>query len=171
MQLLSVSTMMSKRPIWSVPVPACAMTTPFSSTACSGRVWLCPPMIRSTPQAGSSWRARWRSSSKPMWVSSTVKSMSMLLWALQILPTSAAAAAVSTKDPTRDSDLVWLMTSWVMMPMKRMQTILFKTGILHFHCEGYFFVIAIFRNSAYQNNIFAICSLRMLLVHQKRKLL
>ena len=52
-----------------------------------------------------------------------------------------------------------------------MQTILFKTGILHFHCEGYFFVIAIFRNSAYQNNIFAICSLRMLLVHQKRKLL
>ena len=33
---------------------------------------------------------------------------------------SAAAAAVSTKDPTRDSDLVWLMTSCVMMPMKRM---------------------------------------------------
>ena len=26
-------------------------------------------------------------------------------------------------------------------------------------------IIAIFRNSAYQNSIFAICSLRMLLVH------
>ena len=33
------------------------------------------------------------------------------------------------------------------------------------------FIIAIFKNSAYQNGIFAICSLRMLLVHQKRKLL
>ena len=31
--------------------------------------------------------------------------------------------------------------------------------------------IAIFKNSAYQNSIFAICSLRMLLVHLKRKLL
>ena len=31
--------------------------------------------------------------------------------------------------------------------------------------------IAIFKNSAYQNGIFAICSLRMLLVHEKRKLL
>ena len=31
--------------------------------------------------------------------------------------------------------------------------------------------IAIFKNSAYQNGIFAICSLRMLLVHSKRKLL
>ena len=27
------------------------------------------------------------------------------------------------------------------------------------------FFIAIFKNSAYQNSIFAICSLRMLLVH------
>ena len=31
--------------------------------------------------------------------------------------------------------------------------------------------IAIFKNSANQNGIFAICSLRMLLVHEKRKLL
>lgn len=46
--------------------------------------------------------------------------MSMLLWALQILPTSTAAAAVSTKEPMRDSDFVWLITSCVMMPMKRM---------------------------------------------------
>ena len=35
--------------------------------------------------------------------------------------------------------------------------------VFHFHCGGYFFVIAIFKNSAYQNSIFAICSLRMLL--------
>ena len=34
---------------------------------------------------------------------------------------------------------------------------------LHFPCGGYFFVIAIFKNSAYQNSIFAICRLRMLL--------
>ena len=33
------------------------------------------------------------------------------------------------------------------------------------------FFIAIFKNSPYQNSIFAICSLRMLLVHEKRKLL
>ena len=105
-QFPSVSTMISKRPIWSVPVPACAITTPFSSTACSRNVWECPPIIRSTPQAGSSCLARCLSSSKPICVRITVKSISILLCALQIFPISAAAAAVSTNAPTNDSDFV-----------------------------------------------------------------
>ena len=40
-----------------------------------------------------------------------------------------------------------------------------KRRLLHKYCAAASFFIAIFKNSAYQNGIFAICSLRMLLVH------
>ena len=53
---VSSSTTMSKRPIWFVPVPACAMSTPFTCSGWSSMVCECPPMIMSTPHAGSSMR-------------------------------------------------------------------------------------------------------------------
>lgn len=43
------------------------------------------------------------------------------------------------------------------LPAKRM--------LMHKYCAAASFFIAIFKNSANQNGIFAICSLRLLLVH------
>lgn len=40
-----------------------------------------------------------------------------------------------------------------------------KRRLLHKYCAAASFFIAIFKNSTNQNGIFAICSLRMLLVH------
>ena len=40
-----------------------------------------------------------------------------------------------------------------------------KRRLLHKYCAAASFFIAIFKNSANQNGIFAICSLWMLLVH------
>ena len=72
----SVSTVRSNRPMTPEPQPAWTMGIPFTTSASSMKVWEWPPMIRSTPQEGSSRAASFRSSPSPMWVSRTVRSMS-----------------------------------------------------------------------------------------------
>ena len=63
-------------------------------------------MIEKDKQLSSNKDANFLSSSKPIWVNKTVKSISTLLKLLQILSTSLAASLISIREPISPSPLV-----------------------------------------------------------------
>ena len=76
-------------------------------------------MIISTPRLLSNNEASFLSSSKPICVNKTVKSMSMELYILQILAIAFAASSTSIKEPIIPSFFVCEITSSVKIPINK----------------------------------------------------